>query len=107
VQEIAYMAQSAAARSIVLLITREGMGEAPPDLQRRLLGTYLSLLVDSEMLPGAICFYTDGVKLACEGSPVLPQLQALEAKGVHLVLCQTCRATSGWPTRCASAWWVG
>jgi hypothetical protein len=37
-----------------------------------------------------ICFYTDGVKLACEGSTVLDELQALEEKGVRLILCQTC-----------------
>jgi peroxiredoxin family protein len=42
------------------------------------------------MLPGAICFYTEGVRLVCEGSPVLDQLRALEAKGVHLIICQTC-----------------
>ena len=32
-------------------------------------------------LPGAICFYTDGVKLVCEGSPILQELLALEAQG--------------------------
>jgi sulfur relay (sulfurtransferase) complex TusBCD TusD component (DsrE family) len=30
------------------------------------------------------------VKLAVEGSPVLEQLQELERRGCHLVLCQTC-----------------
>ena len=39
--------------------------------------------------------YTDGVKLACEGSPVLDELKALEAKGVRLILCQTCLNTFG------------
>lgn len=37
-----------------------------------------------------ICFYTDGVKLAVTGSPVLDQLKELELKGVHLILCGTC-----------------
>jgi intracellular sulfur oxidation DsrE/DsrF family protein len=41
-------------------------------------------------LPKAICFYTDGVKLVCAGSPVLTELRGLEARGVHLVICQTC-----------------
>ena len=35
-------------------------------------------------------FYTDGVKLVCEGSPVLEQLRALEAKGLELIICSTC-----------------
>jgi hypothetical protein len=33
---------------------------------------------------------TEGVKLATQGSPVLDLLQALEAKRVSLVVCQTC-----------------
>ncbi len=35
-------------------------------------------------------FYTEGVKLVCEGSPELEQLQALQAKGIELIICQTC-----------------
>ena len=39
-----------------------------------------------------ICFYTDGVKLAVTGSPVLDQLREFESKGVHIILCSTCLA---------------
>jgi sulfur relay (sulfurtransferase) complex TusBCD TusD component (DsrE family) len=41
-------------------------------------------------LPDAICFYTDGVKLVCAGSPVLAELESLEQEGVRLVICKTC-----------------
>jgi len=74
----------------VILITRNGMGHAEPELQQKLIGTYLKLLVESKVHPAAICFYTEGVKLAVKGSAVLDQLQALEAAGVRLVLCSTC-----------------
>ena len=77
----------------VLLITRNGMGDAEPALQQRLIGIYLKLLVENNILPAAICFYTNGVRLAVEGSPVLEQLKALEAKGVRLILCSTCLNT--------------
>jgi intracellular sulfur oxidation DsrE/DsrF family protein len=77
-------------RSIVLLITNDGMGKANVELQHKLLGTYLRLLDENDMLPGAICFYTDGVKLVVEGSPVIEQLKSLEAKGVRLIICNTC-----------------
>lgn len=80
----------AVSNSTVILITNDGMGQADLPLQHKLITTYLKLLLDSNLLPAAICFYTDGVKLVVEGSPVLEQLQALEAKGVHLVVCQTC-----------------
>ena len=74
----------------VLLITRNGMGEADPALQQKLITTYLKLLVDGNLSPAVICFYTDGVRLCVEGSPVLDQLKALESMGVRLILCSTC-----------------
>jgi sulfur relay (sulfurtransferase) complex TusBCD TusD component (DsrE family) len=84
------MTQSSPNSSTVLLFTRDGMGHADPELQLKLAGTYLHLLDEHDMLPAAICFYTDGVKLAIQSSPVLEQLKSLEAKGVRLILCSTC-----------------
>jgi sulfur relay (sulfurtransferase) complex TusBCD TusD component (DsrE family) len=74
----------------VILITRNGMGQAESALQLKLIATYLKLLDENNILPAGICFYTEGVKLAVAGSPVLEQLQSLQAKGVHLILCSTC-----------------
>jgi selenium metabolism protein YedF len=74
----------------VILITRNGMGEADQVLQHKLISTYLKLLDEHDLLPGAICFYTEGVFLVVEGSPVLDTLQSLERKGVRLILCSTC-----------------
>lgn len=74
----------------VLLFTRAGLGEAPADLQGKLAQKFLSLVLESDLLPAKILFYTDGVKLACTGSPILDQVKKLEAKGVELVLCKTC-----------------
>jgi intracellular sulfur oxidation DsrE/DsrF family protein len=78
-------------KSIVYLITSNGMGSTSEQpLKQKLVTTFLNLSLEHQPLPAAICFYTDGVKLACEGSPVLEQLQKLEAAGVRLILCQTC-----------------
>ena len=74
----------------VILITREGMGSADATLQQKLLNTYLGLLLENGSLPEAICFYTDGVKLVVEGSPLLERLTEIEKKGVRLVICSTC-----------------
>jgi intracellular sulfur oxidation DsrE/DsrF family protein len=79
----------------VLLITRNGLGSGPPELQLKLAGTYLRLLLEAETLPSVICFYTEGVRLVVEGSPVLELLRALEARGVRLVVCSTCLAHYG------------
>jgi intracellular sulfur oxidation DsrE/DsrF family protein len=74
----------------VILVTRNGMGEADQVLQHKLIGTYLKLLIENKTLPGAICFYTEGVYLVVEGSPVLATLKSLEKMGVRLILCSTC-----------------
>ncbi len=74
----------------VILITRNGMGDADQVLQYKLIDTYLKLLDEHNILPGAICFYTEGVHLVVEDSPVLDTLLSLERKGVRLILCSTC-----------------
>jgi len=74
----------------VLLITRKGMGEADPELQIKLIQTYFKLLDESDLLPAVVCFYAEGVYLVVEGSPVLESLRSLEAKGVRLIICNTC-----------------
>lgn len=74
----------------VILVTRNGMGDADPALQQKLITTYFKLLDENNILPAVICFYADGVRLVVDGSPVLGSLESLEAKGVRLVLCTTC-----------------
>ena len=78
-------------KSIVVVFKSDGMGTtAAQPLRETLARKFLSLIVDADPLPAAICFYTDGVKLVCEGSPVLAELQILEGLGVPLVICITC-----------------
>ena len=74
----------------VLLVTRNGMGDAEPALQQKLITTYFKLLDENNLLPAVICFYANGVHLVVEGSPVIDTLKSLEAKGVRLILCSTC-----------------
>ncbi|MDJ0521264.1 MAG: DsrE family protein [Planctomycetota bacterium] len=74
----------------LVTITRAGMGHADEALQQSLLTTWLTLTLENDMLPGAVACYTDGVKVACEGSPVIEQLRELESRGVHVILCKTC-----------------
>lgn len=66
------------------------MGSADATLQHKLLDTYLNLLLQNESLPAAICFYTDGVRLVVEGSPLLERLSQIERRGVRLIICSTC-----------------
>ena len=77
-------------REAVLLFTRNGMGHAPTELQQNLVVKFLSLTLESGDYPARIVFYTEGVRLACQGSPVIDLLRNLEVAGVELVLCKTC-----------------
>lgn len=78
-------------KSIVYLITGDGMGQTSEQpLRHQLIQTFFTLLEQAEPLPQVICFYTDGVRLVCTGSPVLEHLSRLEQKGVRLIICQTC-----------------
>ncbi len=74
----------------VILVTNNGMGKADETLQIILFDKYLDLIQLHNELPAAFCFYTDGVKLVCEGSLVIEQLKKLESKGVRLIVCSTC-----------------
>jgi hypothetical protein len=77
-------------RATAILVTRDGMGTADSDLQHLLFRKYMTLLMENRTLPGAVCFYADGVKLVVTGSPALDVLRSLEAAGVHLIVCKTC-----------------
>jgi intracellular sulfur oxidation DsrE/DsrF family protein len=77
-------------KSVLIQVIHAGMGAADGELQRHLLQKYLLVLQENANLPDAICFYTSGVKMVVEGSPVLDVLQALEARGVRLIICKTC-----------------
>jgi len=74
----------------IIQITSNGMGKGDQALQHKLVVKYLELIQMNDSLPNAITFYTEGVNLVVEGSPALEQLQALESKGVRLIICSTC-----------------
>jgi intracellular sulfur oxidation DsrE/DsrF family protein len=76
--------------STVVIVTHDGMGSATAPLQHRLLKTYQTLLLENGMLPEAICFYGEGVRMVIDSSPVLEELQALADNGVYLIVCSTC-----------------
>lgn len=72
------------------LVTRNGLGQAPEDLQQILAVNFFGISADSDHSPETILFYADGVKLACEGSLFIESLRAMENKGTRIILCRTC-----------------
>ena len=77
-------------KETVVILNRNGMGDGPQELRHILISKLFTLALESGELPNKILFYNEGIKLACNGSPIIDQLKQMEAKGVELVLCQTC-----------------
>ncbi len=77
-------------KSTVFLFTRDGLGSADLPLQQAVAAKYLGLLLAGTLTPAALCFYTEGVHLAAEGSPLLEPLAELERRGCRLLVCLTC-----------------
>jgi selenium metabolism protein YedF len=76
--------------SSVIVVNHDGLGHAETPLRHKLAANYFRTLHEIGQLPQAILFYADGVKLTTEGSPCLPELSALSANGVSLIVCRTC-----------------
>lgn len=74
----------------VLLLSSEGCGSGDPALGFEILVTLLDALPGREDRPRAIVCWNTAVKLLAEGSPLLPRLRDLEAKGVDILAGQLC-----------------
>ena len=74
----------------VFLIQSEGLGKGDDQLGSMLMANFLRLLGESEDKPSGMIFWNTGVRLLCEGSPVLHRLKLLEKQGVELLACATC-----------------
>jgi sulfur relay (sulfurtransferase) complex TusBCD TusD component (DsrE family) len=89
-------------KKTVFVFCSYGIGQSDDgDLKIVLARKFLALIAQGDALPSQLCFYTDGVRLCIADSPVLAELQALEAKGVELLLCFTCLERFGLVDRVA------
>ncbi len=80
----------------VYVFTSYGLGQTEnTELKLKLSKKFLALIAAADPLPAQLCFYTEGVKLCVNESPVLDELHILAHKGVELVLCSTCLDTFG------------
>jgi hypothetical protein len=80
--------ESAAGR--VLLFGSENVGRGDDTLGYEITVQLLKALASRNDRPAAIICWNTGVRLLAEGSPVIPQLKALEQKGVPILAGQLC-----------------
>ncbi|WP_227763083.1 sulfurtransferase-like selenium metabolism protein YedF [Zhaonella formicivorans] len=72
------------------LVTGDKLGRGDEELGAVLMRSLFYSLAESEIRPDTLILMNAGVKLACEGSPVLSDLIALEKKGTEVLACGTC-----------------
>lgn len=75
---------------LVLVVPADGIGRGDPELAAFLMRSFFRTLTEAQTRPQTILFLNAGVKLTCQGSPVLDDLCALEAGGAELLSCGTC-----------------
>lgn len=81
------------ARNVVILVRQEGLGCVAPDdgaFGLEMFDRFIHSLEGQSRKPHAICFYTLGVKLACEGSKAVFGLKMIQGMGVRILICKTC-----------------
>lgn len=73
-----------------MVITSETLGKGNDELGAILTRVFLTCLGQGDEVPEVLGLMNGGVKLACEGSPVLEELKKIEERGVKVRACGTC-----------------
>lgn len=74
----------------VIAISKDFMGNGSEELGKILIKGFVYTSSEYEKLPKTLVFFNSGVKLTCEGSPCIDNLQKLQEKGVEIISCGTC-----------------
>ena len=79
-----------ASSETVIAISKDFMGNGSEELGKILIKGFVYTSSEYEKLPKTIVFFNSGVKLTCEDSPCIDDLQKLQDKGVEIISCGTC-----------------
>jgi selenium metabolism protein YedF len=75
---------------LVVFIESDSIGRGSEELGRILMRSFLHTLGEAGFKPAKVVMVNGGVKLACEGSEVLEDLQQLSRRGTEILSCGTC-----------------
>ena len=73
-----------------VLIVTDTIGRDNAQLGAILMKNFVYSLARNAEAPKAVMFMNEGVRLACDGSPVLDDLRILAENGVPVKVCGTC-----------------
>jgi selenium metabolism protein YedF len=92
--------------NLLLMLKSSMLGDGEPDLGEKLLGAFLTQLLESGSTPARIICMNTGIFLTTEGSPLEALMKQFESRGSEILSCGTCleyykrtdRLTVGNPT---------
>ena len=82
--------KTAIAEGLVFFIDSDSMGRGSEELGGILMRAFLHTLGEGDLKPQKMILVNSGVRLACEGSPALEDLQTAASQGVEILACGTC-----------------
>ena len=82
--------QQAEQKKIMVMVATDRMGYGNDELGLKLMISFIKTLKEMGNELWRLVFVNNGVKLAIEGSQLLPDLQAYEKEGLHILVCGTC-----------------
>ncbi|MHB8067877.1 MAG: sulfurtransferase-like selenium metabolism protein YedF [Desulfobaccales bacterium] len=85
----------AANRKTLVLLATDRLGRGDEELGRKIVLNFLKTVKEMGGELWRLVLLNGGVKLAVEGSEVLPQLQKLAREGVSIHVCGSCLETFG------------
>jgi len=80
-------------QKILVLVAADSMGKGDDELGRKIVINFIRTMKEMGDDLWRLVLLNSGVKLAVEGSEVLPQLQALAGEGLGILVCGPCLKT--------------
>lgn len=74
----------------LLIIKSSALGEGEIDLGSKLMGSFLTMVLESGRIPEKLIFFNSGIYLTTEGSPVADTLKGFIEAGARVLTCGTC-----------------
>ena len=82
--------QDAEKKKIMVMVCNDCMGHGDDELGSKLMVSFLKTIKEMGDELWRLVFVNNGVKLAIEGSEVLPILKEYEKDGLYILVCGTC-----------------
>jgi len=77
-------------KKIMVMCATDRIGVGDDELGLKLMTSFIKTLKEISSELWRLVFVNNGVKLAIEGSEVLPTLQDYDKNGLHILVCGTC-----------------